>query len=107
MNLNKFARILILSSATLATVPAWAETTASVRDLFSGVWRMVSLETGEAGGPLQQVKFSGQIVFTDAGTVSVQAMNADPNAPATRYAINGYEAYCGRFVNDEAKKTLV
>jgi hypothetical protein len=105
--LKKYAHILILSSATLAAVPAWAESAAGAKDLFSGAWRMVSLEAGEAGGVRQPLAYSGQIVFTNAGTMSVQAMNPDPKAAATPYTINGYEATYGRFVIDEEKKTFV
>ena len=107
MTLKTFAHILILSSAALAAIPAWAESTGGAKDLFSGAWHMVSLEAGEVGGSLQSVEYSGQIVFTDAGTMSVQAMNPDPNAPATPYTINGYEATYGRFVIDEDESTFV
>lgn len=105
--LKKLMNHLVLSSLMLTTIPAWAESVTGTKALFSGAWRMVSLEAGAVGGPLQPVKYSGQIVFTDAGTMSVQAMNPDPNAPATPYTINGYEATYGRFVVDEKKKTFV
>lgn len=59
-----------------------------------GAWRMTSLEVGTEGN-LQPVPYSGQIVFTTAGTMSVQAMNPDPNAPDTPYTLNGYEAFYG------------
>lgn len=41
--------------------------------LLSGTWRMTSLESGTEAGNPQEVPYSGQIVFTDAGTISVQA----------------------------------
>jgi hypothetical protein len=53
-----------------------------------GAWRMTSLEVGTEGN-LQPVPYSGQIVFTQSGTMAVQAMNPDPNAPATPYTTNG------------------
>jgi hypothetical protein len=59
-----------------------------------GTWRMTSLELGTPG-KLQPVPYSGEISFTKAGTVSVQAMNPDPDAADTPYTRNGYEAYYG------------
>ncbi|HEV2785703.1 MAG TPA: lipocalin-like domain-containing protein [Solirubrobacteraceae bacterium] len=46
--------------------------------------------------------YSGQIVFTKAGTMSVQAMNPDPGAADTPYTRNGYEAFYGRVTVDKA-----
>jgi hypothetical protein len=66
---------------------------------------MTSLEVGTEGN-LQPVPYSGQIMFTGSCTVSVQAMNPDANAPATPYTTNGYEAYYGTVVIDEAAKTF-
>lgn len=75
--------------------------------LLSGAWRMTSLESGTAAGNLQEVPYSGQIVFTEAGTMSVQAMNPDADAAPTLYTVNGYEAFYGRLALDEATKTFV
>jgi hypothetical protein len=50
---------------------------------FTGTWRMTSLEVAGAGGARQTVPYSLQIVFTEAGAMSVQAMNPDPNASPT------------------------
>ncbi len=44
---------------------------------------------------LQPVPYSGEISFTKAGTVLVQAMNPDPDAADTPCTRNGYEAYYG------------
>ena len=68
---------------------------------------MVSLEVGNAAGELEPIEYSGQIVFTDASTMSVQAMNPDSDAPDTPYTLNGYEAFYGRFVIDEDAQTFV
>ena len=59
-----------------------------------GVWRMTSLATS-AGEGAENVPYSGQIIFSDAGTMSVQAMNPDEMAPDTPYTLGGYEAYYG------------
>jgi hypothetical protein len=53
-----------------------------------GAWRMTSLEVG-AEGDLEPVPYSGQIIFTRSGTVSVQAMNPGPDAPDTPYTVDG------------------
>ena len=71
-----------------------------------GAWRMTSLEVGTEGN-LQPVPYSGQIVFTEACTMSVQAMNPDANAPATPYTRNGYEAFYGTVAIDDAAKRFV
>lgn len=71
-----------------------------------GVWRMTSLEVGTEGN-LKPVPYSGQVVFSKAGTMSVQAMNPDPSAPDTPYTTNGYEAYYGDLAVDKAAGTFV
>ena len=61
---------------------------------LAGQWRMTSLEV-TVDGSYQTVPYSGQIVFTKAGTMAVQAMNPDRSAPDTPYTVNGYEAFYG------------
>lgn len=68
---------------------------------------MTSLESGTSADDLQEVPYSGQIVFTDSGTMSVQAMNPDADAAPTPYTINGYEAFYGRIAVDDEAKTFV
>jgi hypothetical protein len=68
-----------------------------------GAWRMTSLEVGTEGN-LQRVPYSGQIIFTRSGTMSVQAMNPDANAPETPYTLNGYEAFYGTVAVDTAAR---
>src|SRR5215210_6448320 len=70
-----------------------------------GAWRMTSLEVGTEGD-LQPVPYSGQIVFTKAGTMSVQAMNPDADAPDTPYTLNRYEAFYGSVSVNKAAGTF-
>ncbi|WP_163167725.1 lipocalin-like domain-containing protein [Arthrobacter sp. Alg241-R88] len=89
--------LLLTTSACTAPAPqnaSEASGTADQSDSIIGEWTMTTLEFG-TGGELQQVPFSGQIIFTDAGTVSVQAMNPDTTAPDTPYTVQGYEAFYG------------
>jgi hypothetical protein len=90
-------------SAVLSPLAATAQT---VDARLPGVWTMVSLEVTDASGQMQQIPFSGQIIFTADGHMAVQAMNTDAEAPDTPYTRHGYEAQYGRFVTDEAAGTL-
>ena len=94
---------LALGLALFAPAPAFAQACTSP---LVGSWRMTSLEVGTAGN-LQPVPYSGQVIFTGSCTLSVQAMNPDPNAPATPYTTNGYEAYYGPVTIDDAANTFV
>jgi hypothetical protein len=102
LKITSFALLLGLSLALCVSAPASAQGCTSP---LIGAWRMTSLEVGTAGN-LQQVPYSGQIIFTESCTVSVQAMNPDANAPSTPYTTNGYEAYYGTVVIDEVAKTF-
>ena len=51
--------------------------------------------------------YTGQIVFTEAGIVSVQAMNPDTSAGPTPYTVNRYEAFYAPVNVDDANGTLV
>ena len=70
-----------------------------------GAWRMTSLEMPDAG-QMQAIPYSGQVIFTEGGTLSVQAMNPDADAPNGSYTLKGYEAYYGPVTIDEAGKTF-
>ena len=94
---------LALALALFVSAPASAQGCTSP---LVGAWRMTSLEVGTEGH-LQPVPYSGQVIFTESCTLSVQAMNPDANAPATPYTANGYEAYYGPVTIDEAAKTFV
>jgi hypothetical protein len=102
LKITTLALLLGLSLALFVSAPASAQSCTSP---LIGAWRMTSLEVGTAGN-LQHVPYSGQIIFTESCTVSVQAMNPDANAPSTPYTMNGYEAYYGTAVIDEAAKTF-
>lgn len=104
--MKNLTKIAALSLALCATTPAWAQSETSAAALFPGAWRMVSLEAGPAGGEMSEVDYSGQIVFTDAGTMSVQAMDPDPQATSP-YVLNGYEATYGTFEIKDDSNTLV
>ena len=87
---------LALALALLVSAPASAQPSRADRGVgpLAGGWRMTSLEVGTEGN-LQRVPYSGQIIFTKSGTMSVQAMNPDTDAPDTPYTMNGYEAFYG------------
>lgn len=97
MRLNIAALALALSVAT----PAFSQESPII-----GAWRMRSLEAG-AEGNLKPVPYSGQVIFTEAGTLSVQAQNPDAKAPDTPYTAHGYEAYYGPVVINDQDKTFV
>jgi hypothetical protein len=96
-------KIASLALALLVSAPAFSQNSKSP---LIGAWRMTSLEVG-AEGNLQPIPYSGQIIFTEAGTMSVQAMNPDPNAAPTPYTANGYEAFYGTVDIDDTEKRFV
>ncbi|RWB93191.1 MAG: hypothetical protein EOQ56_35280 [Mesorhizobium sp.] len=71
-----------------------------------GAWRMTSLQITDSQGKKTDVPYSGQVVFSQSGTLSVQAMDQDPAAKPTTYTANGYEAYYGPVAVDEEKRTF-
>jgi hypothetical protein len=102
----KFAPLalaLALGLSLLVAAPLMARSDSTDRGIgpLAGGWRMTSLEVGTEGN-LQRVPYSGQIVFTKSGTMSVQAMNPDPNAADTPYTRNGYEAFYGTVKVDKS-----
>ncbi|MBY5791632.1 hypothetical protein GFL91_00965 [Rhizobium leguminosarum bv. viciae] len=97
--MNSF-KILAAALALAFTSPAFAS---DAKSPIIGAWRMTSLEVG-AEGNLQAIPYSGQLVFTQGGTLSVQAMNPDANAADTPYTSKAYEAYYGPVEIDDAKK---
>ncbi|MBY5903928.1 lipocalin-like domain-containing protein [Rhizobium leguminosarum] len=96
--MNSF-KILAAALALAFTSPAFAS---DVKSPIIGAWRMTALEVGAAGN-LQPIPYSGQLVFTQGGTLSVQAMNPDANAADTPYTTKAYEAYYGPVEIDDAK----
>ena len=103
LRITSLALGLALGLAPFVSAPAFAQDCTSP---LVGAWRMTSLEVGTEGN-LQPVSYSGQVIFTESCTLSVQAMNPDANAPATPYTMNGYEAYYGPVTIDDAAKTFV
>ncbi|NKN37519.1 lipocalin-like domain-containing protein [Agrobacterium sp. a22-2] len=96
--MNSF-RILAAALALAFTSPAFAS---DAKSPIIGAWRMTALEVGAAGN-LQAIPYSGQLVFTQGGTLSVQAMNPDANAADTPYTTKAYEAYYGPVEIDDTK----
>jgi hypothetical protein len=102
------ALALALALTLLGSAPSFADSSTARRgtSLLVGAWRMTSLEVG-TGEDREQVPYSGQVIFTKSGTMSVQAMNPDPDAADTPYTVNGYEAFYGRVSVDKAARTFV
>ena len=71
-----------------------------------GAWRMTSLQITDSKGKKADVPYSGQVIFAQSDTLSVQAMDPDPAAKPTTYTANGYEAYYGPVAIDEEKSTF-
>lgn len=92
------AMLLALASAA----PAFAQNPSPL----VGAWRMTKFEVASEG-KLRPVPYSGQLVVTEAGTLSAQAMNPDPNAAPTPYTANGYEALYGSIVINDSTNTFV
>lgn len=80
------------SSATRSATST-ADPAATSGEELVGEWTMTALEPG--GDVDGTVPFDGQVIFTHAGTMAVQAANPDPQAPDTAYTVAGYEAYYG------------
>lgn len=66
-----------------------------------GAWKMVKFEAGTADA-LKEIPYTGQLIITDAGTLSAQARNPDKNVPDSAYTVNGYEALYGDINIDDA-----
>ncbi|MCE9687342.1 lipocalin-like domain-containing protein [Shewanella sp. AS16] len=80
---------------------AWSSSALSnEKSPLIGAWRMTKLEV-LVDGKLEKVSCSGQLIITDAGTLSAQAMDSNPNATPTTFTMNGYEALYGDIdIND-------
>lgn len=101
MHLKMKAATFLLALAT--AVPAFAQD----KSPLIGAWRMTLLEAAAPDGKLQPVPYSGQLIITEAGTLSAQAMDANPNAAPTPFTMNGYEALYGTIEIDDATNTFV
>ncbi|MGH7695937.1 MAG: lipocalin-like domain-containing protein, partial [Gemmatimonadaceae bacterium] len=88
------------------------DTSAGVRqEQLVGAWRLAWLDLPGPDGKIQRSSDAkGSLIYTTEGVVSVQVMFAQaqpaaPNAPV-QYAQDGYEASFGRYVVDEAARTV-
>lgn len=95
-------KIALAALAIAAAAPAFGQDEYSI----IGAWRMTSLQIANPDGSMAEVPYSGQVIFSQGGTSSVQAMNPDPDAEPTTYTTNGYEAYYGPVVIDEEDNTF-
>lgn len=83
------------TSTTAAEGDATATSSAAApTSSLTGEWEMTSLEVGTEGD-LAEIPYGGQVIFTDAGTMAVQAANPDAEAPDGPYTVIGYEAFYG------------
>ncbi|RMI14863.1 lipocalin-like domain-containing protein [Sinorhizobium meliloti] len=94
-------KFVVLAMGVAFAAPAFANDASIV-----GAWSMTSLQFTDANGKVAEVPYSGQVIFSEGGTLSVQAMDANANAAPTTYTVNGYEAYYGPVEIDEAQKTF-
>ncbi|WP_287059192.1 lipocalin-like domain-containing protein [Mesorhizobium sp.] len=95
--------LALAGSAPAGSAPALAQEN---KGLIIGAWRMTSLQITNSEGKKADVPYSGQVIFSQSGTLSVQAMDPDPAAKPTTYTANGYEAYYGPVAIDEEKSTF-
>lgn len=101
-----FALTLVLGLLVAAPQAAQSAPAHRAKDSLVGTWRMTSLEVGSKGD-LKEVPYSGEVIFTEAGTMSVQAMNPDTSALDTAYTVNGYEAFYGDVAVNRRAGTFV
>lgn len=95
----------VLVSATACAPEAAPAPETSSAGTIVDEWRMTSLEVA-SGDNYETVPYSGRLIFTEAGTLSVQAMNPDLAAADTAYTLGGYEAYYGPVTIDVGDGTF-
>jgi hypothetical protein len=96
-------KIVIVALTAALSAPVMAEQSKSP---IVGAWQMTSLESVGTDGTYTTIPYSGQVIFTEGGTLSVQASDANPDAEDTTDTLNGYEAYYGPVVVDDAAGTF-
>ena len=96
-------KIALIALAMAVSAPAFGQ---DDKSSVIGAWRMTSLQIANPDGSMAEVPYSGQVIFSQGGTLSVPAMNPDPDAEPTTYTANGYEAYYGSVVIDEGDNTF-
>lgn len=82
-------KIVLVAMAMAVSSPALAN---DEKGSIVGAWNMTSLQFTDASGTQNTIPYSGQVIFSTGGTLSVQAMNPDAAAEPTPYTANGYEA---------------
>lgn len=95
--------IATVALTTALSAPVMAE---EKKSPIVGAWQMASLEIAAADGAYSKIPYSGQVIFTESGTLSVQAANANRNAEDTTYTLQGYESYYGPVVVDDKAGTF-
>jgi hypothetical protein len=83
----------------------------SARPALVGSWHLIRLEVPGPDGALRRITDAkGSLIYTPTGQVSVQVMyasaDAAPSAGPVRYVQGGYEGTFGRYVVDEATRTV-
>lgn len=101
--MKSYLKFALTTIALVTAVPAFAQDGTSP---IIGAWQMTSLQFTNPEGKVVDVPYSGQLVFADTGTLSVQAMDANPDAKPTTYTANAYEAYYGPVKIDNTAKTF-
>jgi hypothetical protein len=75
------------------------------RHLIVGAWHLARLHAVGPDGTMQTIADAkGSLIYTPTGVVSVQVMYATPIS--NEYTREGYEGSFGRYVIDEATKTV-
>ena len=99
----------LLLAATISTISffPFGAVAQEMDQRLPGVWAMTNLEVADGNGSMQSIPYSGQIVFSENGHMSVQAMNNDADAADTPYTRHGYEAQYGQVATDASAGTLV
>lgn len=105
MALRTAMPMLALSALAPLTACAQPAEQAGAAETVIGEWTMTTLEA-RTDSEYRASPYSGQVVFTDSGTLSVQAMNPDTEAPDTDYTLAGYEAYYGPVTIDSEQGTF-
>ena len=94
-----FFKTSVLLTGLLLASPVLAESSAS--EQIVGFWQLRTPE----GVVVSEDVFTSQIIFSETGVMSVQAMSPDPDAESA-YMRVGYETYYGTYAVDEAAGTV-
>ena len=78
-----------------------------LKERFVGAWRLVRIETPEAGGAAGMPQPKGMLIYTRDGHMSVQLMySTAAKTSDNEYVRNGYEASFGSYEINEAADTI-